>query len=612
MAAFRYNLAFTIVAASLLIGVFIVVLATNAQEETITFPVPELGNCASKDACRAYCDKLENFKACVEFAENHNLISKEDARKAKIIAKANVSSGPGGCTSDKECKAYCENQKNIEECIAFAEKHDVLDPGELQEARKVAKALREGATLPGGCKGKASCEAYCEDPGHFEECVRFAEKAGFISKEEVEMLKKTGGQGPGGCRGKKACETYCEDQSHFEECIAFAEQHGFVSKEDARRARLTGGRGPGGCYGEECRTYCNEVSHFEECVDFAIRIGELKPEEAKEAKKFVRAGITSGPGGCKGKTECENFCNDPAHIDVCVEFSVQAGFMKPEEAEQVKKMGVSMKDGGPGGCRGRDQCEAYCKDPAHQEECMDFAVRMGFMKPEEKEHAQALQQGFMQGGPGGCKSETECKDFCSDPAHQEECFRFAKDRGIISEGAMPPPGEFPEQDEGQYPQPGTYPKSGPIITPREPLPPSPYSATCPIGQVPLYEGGVFSGCETPTTYTQPNETSGPGGCKTAEECRLYCSDPAHREECGIKTAPYQEPYPTYPSPSGTTTYPSPSPDYQQPPLYPSGSEYPSPTPTNYEYPTTYQSGASLLQVVGNFVRSIFQFFAAFF
>ena len=55
--------------AAMLGALFILSAAlVSAQESTITFPVPELGNCGSKSECRTYCDDLANIKTCVAFA----------------------------------------------------------------------------------------------------------------------------------------------------------------------------------------------------------------------------------------------------------------------------------------------------------------------------------------------------------------------------------------------------------------------------------------------------------------------------------------------------------------------------------------------------------------
>ena len=44
--------------------------------------------------------------------------------------------------------------------------------------------MRSGET-PGGCKSKDECEAFCQNPDNFGQCVAFAEKAGFISGERA-------------------------------------------------------------------------------------------------------------------------------------------------------------------------------------------------------------------------------------------------------------------------------------------------------------------------------------------------------------------------------------------------------------------------------------------
>ena len=86
---------------------------------------------------------------------------------------------------------------------------------------------------------------------------------------------------------------------------------------------------------------------------------------------------------------------------------------------------------GPGGCRGR-QCEQHCSNPAHQKECFQFAKEQGFIAPEEVEKIERLTSKLDQGGgPGGCTSEETCRQYCSDPSHLDECSAFAVDAGIL-------------------------------------------------------------------------------------------------------------------------------------------------------------------------------------
>lgn len=317
------------------------IIANMAQaltEADIVYPVAELGNCPDKTACKVFCNNPDNLQACVDFAERYTLLSQDEIKKARAVI--NVGSGPGGCQGKDACEQFCEDTANIETCLDFAQKNDLMSSEEIEEGKKLAKALKEGASLPGGCRNKTACEAYCEDPSHMEECLNFAERAGFIPPGELE--------------------------------------------------------------------------------------------EAKKVAKAMSSGIRP-PGNCRGKTQCEEYCSNPDNMETCMDFAVKAGLMPPEELEQAKKMIPLMKQGQmPGGCRGKSECESYCQDESHTQECMEFAVKAGFMKPEEAE--QFRKTGGK--GPGGCKGKNECEAFCNDPANQETCFGFAKEHGLIPEDQL--------------------------------------------------------------------------------------------------------------------------------------------------------------------------------
>ena len=292
-----------------LVGFAIVATGAISAEASsvndIVYPVEELGGCENKQECKSYCDDIEHMNECIAFAEKHNLMNKREVKDAREFAKRGIRKGPGNCTTHAQCESYCEDVNNIEECLAFAEKHKIIPKEELKEARQVAKALREGAELPGGCTSKQSCDAYCSDSAHIEECVAFAEKAGFMSKKEIEEVRKIlplmkSGQMPGGCTSKEQCEAYCEDENHIEECVAFAEKAGFMSAEEARMVRKTGGKGPGGCRGkEECESYCENPDNQDACFAFAKEHGLISEEDLvhmKEGAKRIKEGLKhAGP-----------------------------------------------------------------------------------------------------------------------------------------------------------------------------------------------------------------------------------------------------------------------------------------------------------------------------
>ncbi|MFA6006284.1 MAG: hypothetical protein WC764_00960 [Candidatus Paceibacterota bacterium] len=269
-----------------------------------TYPIVALGNCASDKECKTYCDKQENYGACADFGAKTGLISKEDAAKAKEFADVLKGDGPGSCKDQASCTTYCSDIKNIDSCLTFAEKHNFISADVLKQGKQVAQALKAGAKLPGGCTDQKSCNTYCTASGHGGECLDFAEKAGFVSKEESEMARKVlplieSGQSPGKCTTKDQCEKYCADNNNVMECVAFGEKAGFISKEEADLVRKTGGKGPGGCTSKaSCDAYCNDAKNQTACFEFAKEhdlIPADKLKEIKDGMSQLRAGLQQAP-----------------------------------------------------------------------------------------------------------------------------------------------------------------------------------------------------------------------------------------------------------------------------------------------------------------------------
>ncbi len=276
-------------------------VARADSEVDITFPVAELGNCKDKADCKSFCDNPENIDKCVSFAKEHNLISETEAARAEKFAKAGP--GPGGCEGIA-CKTYCDDISHAEECIAFAKEHGLAANEEIEKIQKISALLKSGAETPGGCRGKDECETYCSEASHAEECLAFAEKAGFMPKEELERARKMiplmqKGETPGGCKSKDQCEAYCQSGEHFDECIAFAEKAGVISPQELEMAKKTGGKGPGGCAGrEQCEAFCNNPANQETCFNFAKEHGFVNENEIKNIKEGMgqmRMGLDKAP-----------------------------------------------------------------------------------------------------------------------------------------------------------------------------------------------------------------------------------------------------------------------------------------------------------------------------
>ena len=230
----------------------------------------------------------------------------------------------------------------------------------------------------GGCSDKAECFAYCELDENATQCLAFAKKYQLLPEEEIRISEKVLGVkgGPGGCNSKASCENYCDDVANIETCVAFAEENGLMKGKDL--------------------------------------------EEAKKVRAIIQSGKKM-PGDCRNKNACENYCQNPDHMEECLAFAEESGFFPPEEIEQAKKFMPLMKSGEtPGGCKSKDECEAYCESDEHFDECISFAEKHGMIHEEERKHIEAFKKAGGR-GPGGCKGR-QCQAFCEQAGNQQICF----------------------------------------------------------------------------------------------------------------------------------------------------------------------------------------------
>jgi len=435
----------------IIIGIIGILMFSSAIAalENVSYPVGELGGCKSESDCKIYCDKPENGDACLNFAQENNIMSKQEVKIAKQFLKMQAD-GPGGCKDKDSCEEYCNDMSHIDACISFAEKNNLMPPAELEEAKKVQSAIARGVKVP-SCGNKKACDVYCEDSNHMEECITFGIEAGFIQGKELEDVQKMlqaikRGVKPPPCKGKEACDEYCSSPDNMEVCMNFAMEAGFMSeqeKADSQKMLQAIKRGvkPPPCKGKnECDAYCTSEGHMEECINFSIAAGMMSEEDAKMARKTGG----KGPGGCKGKDECENFCNNPDSQETCFNFAKDNGMIPEEDLKQMEEGKQKMK-------------ESLGQAPSEVLNCLtiefgaDMVEKMknGFMPPRESgdkmqgcfqkmghpsgQENQNFQPGPgaenpggqimpQQAGPGGCKGPEECQKYCEN--NPEECKNF--------------------------------------------------------------------------------------------------------------------------------------------------------------------------------------------
>ncbi|MFA6387295.1 MAG: hypothetical protein WCW32_02320 [Candidatus Paceibacterota bacterium] len=449
-----------------------------AQLSNIQYPVEELGGCKDEESCRSFCDDPANLDACLSFGEKNNLMSGEEIKLAKKFEAAGKK-GPGGCKDKASCEAFCDDMANIDECVTFAEKNNLMSPQELAEAKKVKEAIGRGVKPP-SCGNKKACDAYCEDPDHMEECITFGVEAGFIQGKELEdsqkmlaALKK--GVKPPPCRGKEACDEYCSSPDNMEVCMNFAMEAGFMSDEEKANSQ--------------------------------------------KMLQAVKKGIK--PPACKGRDECDAYCAEESHFEECIAFSEAAGFMNPEEAKMARKTGGK----GPGGCKGKSECEAFCNDVNNQETCFNFAKENGMIPEEDLKRMEEGKQKFKGTLEEAPTEVLDCLDSKLGTDMMEQ----------LKSGAVMPPREIGDKMRECFEKMGPgEPGSGGMIPPAGQTGPGgcmdeesckAYCESNPEGCQKFQPG---PGEMNPGGQIMPQQ-AGPGGCKGPDECKVYCE--SNPEEC---------------------------------------------------------------------------------
>jgi hypothetical protein len=482
-----------IVAALVLAGMLIggaVVYAQNEEtagnasaEAKITFPVPELGNCTDKASCKTYCDDGDHMEECVAFATAHGLMNKEEASRATKFASAvKEGKGPGGCTDPGSCKTYCEDVSHLEACVSFAEKQG-FKGREFEQGKKLSAFVKSGGTMPGGCTSKISCQAYCSEFSHAEECSDFAQKSGMTdeapdknmkgdpksgpqnmpSPEQFKMLAALAqkGETPGGCTNKDSCEAYCRADGHFEECMAFGEKVGFIKKDEAERMKkMMGKGGPGGCASPlACHAYCNEEANRETCFAFAEENGLIPLEEIEQMKEGMvrmRQGIENAPPevvACLKSTLGESIIQD-----------IQSGKLIPGPGIGEKTRACFEKFGGA-----HDPTEIFNNAPPEVTACLkeklgtDFAAMKSGAEKLTPEMADSFRMCFQQiemtrssmGGQGGQQDAQKFQGFLhSAPPEVTACLKekLGEEYEKISQGTLMPSPELGQTMRGCFEQ----------------------------------------------------------------------------------------------------------------------------------------------------------------
>ena len=259
---------------------------------SISYPIPELGNCGSYGECRAYCLEPIHFKACIDWAQKKGVhtkaIPEEDKQQAFKNAKTFL-----GCEGQDSCQSHCAKRDNFDRCDKFAKDLGLTSGGYMVDPGDAGIRKRADEFL--GCKLDKECKNFCDIAENKEKCSDFAREVGLGGG--IRQV------GPGGCTSQETCQTFCQDPQNKDKCAGFIKTSSDTRGEPpfpySGKEKPIGGQisdqnpGPGGCTSEKnCDAFCSDPKNEGECNKYQKESGYQ----------------WSGPGGCTSAQSCAAYC----------------------------------------------------------------------------------------------------------------------------------------------------------------------------------------------------------------------------------------------------------------------------------------------------------------
>ncbi|MFW6143762.1 MAG: hypothetical protein ACOC4Z_02510 [Patescibacteria group bacterium] len=512
-------------------------LPTLILAAALSFPIPQLGNCQSVKDCKTYCDLPENYEACTQFAEEHNIGNGKASKRYILVNIEFPIKELDNCASLEECKELCYDPSNYEACTQLAKNHSIAT---IKNSNK--GYLLENVRFPipelGSCSSLKDCRDFCNDPQNRDKCLQFVEnyKTAGPGRERGESPPIEDLQFPiselGNCASPEECREYCNKHENREACQEFTEERGLTAEDreevrDRHEAIEFPIKELGNCGSrEECEEFCRQPENREICQRFTEERG-LEDKERQEEGRGGRTEDIKFPidelGNCGSKEECEEFCNRPENRDECRKFSVEHGLEAPQQERKIE---------GPGGCTTPEECDAYCSDPSHQEECMQAFEEFCKNNPDLEECKNGPPQ--QKAGPGGCTTPEECEEYCRNNPNDEDCLRsreeYCKKHPEECESLAGPGGCTTPEECKEYCQ--NNPNDPDCEMMNEEKPAGPGGCTSPEECKEYCQNNPNDpDCE----MMNEEKPAGPGGCATPEECKEYCKNNPDDPDCKTMT-----------------------------------------------------------------------------
>lgn len=395
------------------------------------FPIRNLGNCQSAQECYLYCQIPANTPACWAYAnKDSQVLGDSDVQISYPISEL------GDCNNAKECFSFCNQDANKQTCLTYGQNH-----GLTKSTKKIINSRTlEFARSELGCNSKDDCRDFCSESDNFDKCRAFGEKYGLAPKLSVtpappdDFLKTA--RSDLGCTNTASCINYCEKPDNRDKCLDFAAKTGKVKKSAVLRDKI-----------------------------IALKSTEI----LAEAKSVL---------GCETFSSCAALCSIAENKDRChfleVKFKLNSDNLDSDENQDINDDNESSAPGqfkkynplilNLKACTKSKECITYCQ--SHPGECPGFESYPN-SAPKPTGNSSNVKPGSSVGkmsefnsgnntgagsnniipgsflGPGGCKTNKECSDYCIQ--HPDTCGGFSYPYGSkTSPARYPSPAKKPE------------------------------------------------------------------------------------------------------------------------------------------------------------------------
>jgi hypothetical protein len=439
--------------------------------------VEDLKKCQSAECLVGVANELSSrlAKSAPDLANQLDLTSQKiEEKKAIIEAAKEVGVDPLAC---RDMNPDAASLDMLRGCARLA-KHERVRSVLPEAARRAAEFNDGSVRLEESLERK---EYQCGDDtaegcGNF--CLKPAESASSGDESAIPPVCRAIAERFFGAEGVRRLEAAYKGVKQTAEAYAKRAEHAVFTTHDG--AILTDPAAIGRYLEEEGRK--GNVEAVEGGLDFMVAKGFVRTEEKEFALGMVRKARERG--GLPDFEACSQ------NVSLCEDFVPDA---QKEEFQAFQELERTMREEvgfNPRQCRegGDEQIARRCIEGSKR--ALDKLEALGTKAPalagvianvrhnvergeEFLSHKDEIQKTFaLGGGPGGCGSETECRQYCSDPAHGPECIAFgAKNEisGFKGQEAVerfqefhaalerPQQGGAPGQTDFQFPGQGPFP-----------------------------------------------------------------------------------------------------------------------------------------------------------